>query len=121
MGKNKDKEKFDSNQVNADGGYNITHKDKEEYDRYLKSRIPLYQYAQKYHHLEEGITQKKWMDLSPLERITEMQKTEKGREILEEGELQSKMNEDMDQGLPSGQFVEDEEQQEEENYLLGDD
>jgi len=24
MGKNKDKEKFDSNQENADGGYNIT-------------------------------------------------------------------------------------------------
>jgi hypothetical protein len=83
----KDKEKFDSNQENADGGYNITNKDKEEYDRYLKSRIPLYQYAKKYHHLEEGFTQKEWMDLSPLERKKEMNKTEEEREVSEEREV----------------------------------
>ena len=47
MGKNKNKEKFDSNHKNVDGGYNITNKDKKEYDRYLKSRIPLSQYTQK--------------------------------------------------------------------------
>ena len=47
MGKNKNKEKFDSNHKNVDGGYNITNKDKKEYDRYLKSPIPLSQYTQK--------------------------------------------------------------------------
>ena len=49
------------------------------------------------------------MDLSPLERKMEMKKTAKGIEDRIEGESISHLNEDVDQRLPIGQFVEDEE------------
>lgn len=55
---------------------------------------------------------KQWRDLSFSEKFDEMQKTEEGRKILEEGKYQSEENELMDlegESYSSGQFVDEEE------------
>jgi len=54
---------------------------------------------------------KQWRDLSFSEKFDEMQKTEEGRKILEEGHLQSEENElmDLEEGKYSSGFIDDEE------------